>query len=136
MGGFELRINDGNPCTIPEDGTVVLEAGGYLVLVGSDWDATAYSSLDGARALNISGASSVCGSLVNSEASTVLLTDADGRPVSSMSAYGSLAPRGGRSLERLSASAGDVVTNFCYSRIDVGPTPGTANGVSLNGCEE
>lgn len=136
LSGFTLQISDNNPCTIPEDGTVVLEAGDYLVLAGADWDGSVYNGVDGARVLNISGASSVCGSLVNSEASTVLLKDADGRPVSSITGYGSLSPRGGRSIERVSALEGDVVSNFCYSRIDVGPTPGQVNGVALNGCED
>lgn len=136
LGGFTVQIFDNNPCTIPEDGTVVLEPGAYLLLVGSAWDGSVYSGVDGARVLNISGASTVCGSLTNGVPSTVLLKDADGRPVSSITGYGSLSPRGGRSVERVSPEDGDVVTNFCYSRIDVGPTPGQANGVSLNGCED
>jgi hypothetical protein len=128
---------DGGGCTAVLPEGLALNAGAFLLIAGRDFDGAPYA-LGGdvvvARLAN--GASNGMCSLVNSRAQPLLLTDSDGRPVSSVSSYSSIVPdEDGRSVERTAPAAADVEESFCLSRNDAGPTPGRANSVSVEGCD-
>jgi hypothetical protein len=113
-----------------------LAPGAFVVLAGASFDGDVYGGID--ESLVMRGTrSSFCASLVNSDAQEIVLKDAGGRPISSMTAFADLLPHDdGKSVERTSASAPDVAASWCFSRDDTGPTPGRVNGVVSAGCDE
>ncbi len=140
LAGFAIAVDGGDvgggdTCALPDTGAPVIPAGGFLVLVPSTFQAEFYGGVDAAATYKMP-TSTVCGSLTNSRAQSFVLLDGEGRPLSSISSYASLVPKDdGRSLERKQPSAPDVEASFCFSRSDVGPTPGEENGVLASGCE-
>jgi hypothetical protein len=140
IGGFQLLVdggaeNGGETCTIPLD--AVLPSHGFVLLVGNAFDPLVYANADGVQMVQ-STASSFCVSITNSTAQSFVLTDAAGRPVSSMTAYGDVPNLGdeGVSVERRAPDQPDVAASWCRSLAGVGPTPGKQNGVNINGCQQ
>jgi hypothetical protein len=129
INGWAIRIDDDDPCAIP-DGTPAVPAGGYLLLVRDAFLVGAYG-IDEADVVRFG--STYCGkSLVNAGPDQVLLLDDDGRPISAYSGF--LEPDNGRSIERTSPDAADVTGSYCLS--PTGGTPAEANGALVSGCAE
>lgn len=126
----------GCTATLPPD--LGLPAGAFIVIAGKDFDPAPYALQPDVTVVTLtsdSGGNGLC-SLVNSRAQAYLLSDADGRPVSSISSYSGIVPdEDGRSIERSGPEAADVEENFCFSRNDAGPTPGRANSIAVGGCD-
>lgn len=140
LSGYALLFDggaDAGGCTaVVPDGAFAL-ARGFVVIAGQDFDADVYAIGGDVTVLRLTsgGANGMC-PLANSRASSVVLLDPGGRAVSSVGAFATLVPdQDGRSLERRAPDAADLDSSFCFSRFDVGPTPGEPNGVLLNGCE-
>jgi len=141
LSGWALLVeggDDGGGCTAQLPADVLLGAGDFLLIAGRDFDGTAYALSPDAvvvRLTSSTGANGMCG-LVNSRAQPLLLTDGDGRPVSSVSSYSGIVPdEDGRSVERVAPDAADVEESFCFSKSDAGPSPGLANSVTVGGCD-
>jgi hypothetical protein len=126
------EADGGRSCPFAPAGDVVtswqVAPHGFLVVASPAFAPALY----GLEEAQVSRLPSAC-PLVN-EAQRVALVDAGGRVVSTMGAY--LAPRAGRSLERLRPEAPDDAGSFCRSRADVGPTPGAVNSVAMAGCDD
>ena len=127
LAGYALRIDD-TDCPLPADMT--LAPGAFVVLAHDSFSAQLYPGVDLDRVVPV-----LCRSLTNSTVQSFAVIDPEGRPISTMGGYSSLDPQEGRSVERVEVEGPDVETNWCYSRSDVGPTPGATNGVTLQGCE-
>lgn len=129
-GGTSCTIGTGTSST----GSLSLPAGQFAVIGGTSFDAAAYRIPSTAMVIRMT-TSAVCGSFVNSRAQSFTLNDAAGRPLSSVSALAAfVAKDDGRSLERTNPDASDGPDGFCFSRLDIGPTPAAANGVTSLGC--
>jgi hypothetical protein len=141
LSGWAIEVDggdagEGKTCPFPIDGSApYIAPGGFLVVTGSgfvpsDWGLAETDIWRGPNA-------NVCDSLRNgAPPQPVMVVDEDGRPISSFSGFASLLPdEDGRSIERTSPDAPDLVDSFCYSNPQVGPTPGAANGVAP-GCDE
>jgi len=140
LSGWALEVDggdegEGKTCTFPDDGTApFLSAGGYVVIAGSGFDPGAWGLVSGDVWLQAT--SRACDTLSNSRAQPIVLVDADGRPISSFAGFAALLPtEDGRSIERITPDAPDVVDSFCYSNPQAGPTPGAENAVAA-GCAE
>lgn len=140
LSGFAITLDGGaiaggSTCPIPDVSAPILAPGAYVLVTNSAFQAEPYGLFDLSIVVPMEG-SFVCGrGLANDRAQSIGLLDAEGRPVSTYSGYASLKPREGRSIERIAADAPDVEASFCYSRTDLGPTPGAPNGVAAQGCE-
>ena len=121
----------GDTCLL--EGAGDLEAGAFLVIGGSAFDAESYGVDEGSVLRRT--ARTVCGALVNSRVQLIELADDEGRIVSTYSSD-IIPSREGTSVERIAPDAADESASFCFSRSDTGPTPGAANGVAADGCEE
>ncbi len=133
LGGWTLQSShttsggstSTSTCSIPAGTSLV--PGAFLVLAKTAFDPSFYPGMDESTIVRIS----LC-SLVNDTGTLLVLSDPTGRPVSSMSAP---APKDGRSVERIAPDAPDADDSYCFSRTEIGPTPGAQNGVVAAGCE-
>ena len=128
---------DTGGCVATLPSPLLVPPGGFVVVAGKDFDAAPYALEADVVVLKLARgtANGMCG-LVNSRSQAVVLKDASGRPINSMAGYAGVVPsKDGRSVERVAPEAADVEASFCYSRTDVGPTPGRTNGVTVSGCQ-
>ncbi|MBL93425.1 MAG: hypothetical protein CMH56_16615 [Myxococcales bacterium] len=138
LAGYEIRLDGGadeggKTCVLAENASEwIMQPGDYWVLTPSSFDASNYSGIDANKVVSVTGA--WC-TLVNSRSQPVVLFDNRGRKLSSFGGW-FVASEDGRSVERISAAAADLEDNFCFSRLDTGPSPTQENGVSSIGCDE
>ena len=138
LAGYEIRLDGGadeggKTCILAENANEwIMQPGDFWVLTPSGFDAANYSGIDVNKVVSMTGA--WC-TLVNSRSQPVVLFDNRGRKLSSFGGW-FVASEDGRSVERISAAGADLEDNFCFSRLDTGPSPTQENGVSSIGCDE
>ncbi|MEM7495233.1 MAG: Ig-like domain-containing protein [Myxococcota bacterium] len=111
-----------------------LQPSSYLVLAGTRFDRTRYPGL-GPWQVHLMKGSQVCGTLSNAGMQTIALIDPKGRTVSSYGGH-RVDPVEGKSIERVQPDAPDEPNNFCLSPDPTGVTPGRANAVKQENCEQ
>jgi hypothetical protein len=134
LTGYAFQVSDKNPCTLGDAGAAPALGPGEFVVLGGSGFYHAFYGLNESQVYRFSG-TTVCSQLANSSVPSLRLFAADGRQVSSYTEPSALKPKDGRSVERVSPELPDVESSFCYSRTDIGPTPGATNSVTSNGCE-
>jgi len=123
------KLGKSKSCSLP---LLALEPSEIRVIVGSGFVPDYYSNLSEKRIVRLSKVS-ICDGIPNTSLRLIALRDSEDRVVSSLTIPEALGTEG-YSVERVQPDAMDTLTNICYSRPNIGPTPGTVNSVFLQGC--
>lgn len=119
-------------CEIPFGS--VIGPGQYLTITGDAFLPDYYRDIPMGGVVRMPN-KSVCGQLSNTSPVSIELKDEQGRLISSFRPK-TASSQEGRSIERdLSDVANFHDEHFCWSRSDMGPSPGRINSIMIKGCE-
>lgn len=134
LADFTLEIENKTCVLNLEAQTLVLPAKSFMLLVGKSFEPQRFGLSDSPAIHRMHG-QTICGNLRNWPLPQIVLRDGNGRRIDKFTAMSELKAKG-HSIERLNPSEKNGKEKFCYSRLEVGPTPLRTNGVVEKGCEE
>lgn len=138
LNGYRLSIgrddsNDTSVCALPRG--ITIRPGQYLIIGGNAFNSLLYGDISPLQLIKMP-TKTICGQFSNSAASYFELKDDRGRLISSFKPH-LIADQEGQSIERFFSNVIEIdSTTFCWSRSDVGPSPGRLNSVMIKGCEK